>query len=158
ADTLREAGGQSAEAKYNVTVRELLDRAAAELAPDKIDAQFPNQPLVQAEILQTIGDTYTRIGEYRLAIDHLQRALDLRQRQLGSDHADHLDTLHSLAVAYRDAGKLPEAIRLFEQVRDKRLEKLGPDHADTLDTLHSLAVAYRDAGKFPEAIRLFEQV
>src|SRR4051794_38895141 len=64
ANALRQAGGPSADAKYNPTVRELLDRAAAELAPDKIEAQFPKQPLVQAEILQTIGNTYRGIGEY----------------------------------------------------------------------------------------------
>jgi eukaryotic-like serine/threonine-protein kinase len=157
ADALREAGGQTADAKYNPTVRELLDRAAAELVPEKIDAQFPNQPLVQAEILQTIGDTYTRIGEYAPAIGHLQRALDLRERQLPPDHPDTLATLHNLAVAYRDAGKQPEAVRLFEQVRDTRAVNLGPDHPDTLATLHDLAVAYHHAGKLPEAIALFEK-
>jgi serine/threonine protein kinase/tetratricopeptide (TPR) repeat protein len=157
ADALRDAGGQSAEAKYNPTVRDLLDRAAAELVPEKIDAQFP-KPLVQAEILQTIGETYDGIGEYRLAIDHLQRALDLRQQHLAPDHPDTLDTLHTLAVAYRDAGKLPDAVRLLEQVRDKRAMHLGPDHPDTLDTLHNLAVAYHHAGKLPEAVRLLEQV
>jgi serine/threonine protein kinase/tetratricopeptide (TPR) repeat protein len=158
ADALREAGGDSAGVKYDPTIRELLDRAAAELAPDKIDAQFPNQPLVQAEILHTIGETYTGIGEYGLAIDPLKRALDLRQRQLAPDHRDTLDTMHNLAMAYHESGKLAEAIRLFEQVRDKRAVKLGPDHADTLTTQLSIASAYMSAGKLAEAIRLIEQV
>jgi serine/threonine protein kinase/tetratricopeptide (TPR) repeat protein len=157
ADALLGTGGQSAEAKYNPTIRELLDRAAAELAPDKIDAQFPKQPLVQAAILQTIGETYTGIGEFGLAIDHLQRALDLRLRQLAPDHPDILDSLHKLAGAYHVAGKRPEAIRLFEQVRDKRAVNLGPDHPHTLDTMNSLAWAYSEAGKLPEAVALYEK-
>ncbi len=33
--------GRRADAKLNPTIRELLDRAALELAPDKIEANFP---------------------------------------------------------------------------------------------------------------------
>ena len=62
ADALLKAGGASSEAKFNPTIRALLDRAAEELAPDKIDQSFPKQPLVQAEILLTVGATYRDIG------------------------------------------------------------------------------------------------
>ena len=55
ADALLRAGGLAAEAKENPTIRELLDRAAKELAEDKIEANFPNQPLLQAEILKHGG-------------------------------------------------------------------------------------------------------
>ncbi len=63
ADSLLKAGGLAAEAKFNPTIRELLDRAARELAPDKIEASFPRQPLVQAEILRTVGVAYHGVGE-----------------------------------------------------------------------------------------------
>ncbi len=141
----------------------LLSRAAAELAPDKIEANFPKQPLLQAALLQTVGNTYTAIGgkdndQYALAISFLERAAKLRKQHLGADHPSTLTTLNNLAAVYQAAGRLPEAIRLFEQVRDAFDQKLGADHPDTLGTLHNLAVAYRDAGRLPEAIRLFEQV
>ncbi|MGA2259293.1 MAG: serine/threonine-protein kinase, partial [Thermoguttaceae bacterium] len=74
ADALLRAGHLSAEAKENPTIRELLDRAAKELAPEKIDASFPNQPLVQAEILQTVGRTYLGVGGFKRAIDFLERS------------------------------------------------------------------------------------
>jgi serine/threonine protein kinase/tetratricopeptide (TPR) repeat protein len=151
--------GRSAdEARENPTVRELLDRAAKELEGDKLEQAFPKQPAVQAEILQTLGDTYCGIGQYARATSHLERCRDLRQELLGSDHPDTLTTLNSLAVAYFYAGRQQEAIQLLEQVRDSKIEKLGPDHADTLGTLHCLAGAYRSVGKVPEAIRILEEV
>ena len=41
ADSLLRSGGLPAEAKENPTIRELLDRAAKELTPERIDANFP---------------------------------------------------------------------------------------------------------------------
>jgi serine/threonine protein kinase/DNA-binding SARP family transcriptional activator len=161
ADSLRLAGagaGAGAEAVDNPTIRELLDRAAQHLAVDKIEAKFPGQPLVQAEILQTVGDSYRSVGEYAKAIAHLERAAALRRTHLGPDDPHTLATLNNLAGAYEDAGKTAAAIALFEQVKGAQIAKLGPDHVDTLTTLHNLAGAYRSAGKTAAAIALFEQV
>jgi serine/threonine protein kinase/tetratricopeptide (TPR) repeat protein len=158
ADALLRFGGAGAVPKENPTIRELLDRAAKELAPDKIDAQFPNEPLVQAAILQTVGDAYRGIGEYEKSIDHMLRARDLRQRHLGPDHPDTLSTLNNLGDAYMDAGKPTEAIAVLEPVRDKRVAQLGDDHPDTLTTLNNLALAYSLSGKIEESISLNEHV
>jgi eukaryotic-like serine/threonine-protein kinase len=78
ADALLRSGSKSASPKPNPTIHELLDRAAGALVPANIESQFSGQPLVQAEILKVIGETYRRIGEYGKAIPHLQRALDLQ--------------------------------------------------------------------------------
>jgi serine/threonine protein kinase len=158
ADSLMQLGVGTAALKENPTVRDLLDRAASELTPDKIEGQFPNQPLVQAAILHTIGNTYRGIGEYAKGIAHLRRALELYRRHRGPDHPRTLNTLNTLGLAYQYAGELKESIAALEQVRDKRAAGLGADHPDTLNALHNLAAAYRDAGKPAMAIRLYEQV
>ncbi len=71
ADALLRVGGLAAEAKENPTIRELLDRASRELAEDRIEANFPQQPLVQAAILKTVGVTLMGVGEYERAIAFL---------------------------------------------------------------------------------------
>jgi serine/threonine protein kinase len=157
ADALVQSGGDFT-AAANPTVSELLDRAAAELTPEKIERKLPGQPLVQAEILRTIGDTYRGTGEHAKAIAHLQRSADLYLTHLGPDHLETLTTMCFLGMAYRGAGRQSEAIRLLEQVRDKAIETLGPDDPGTLYTLNQLAGTYRMAGQVTEAIRLLEQV
>jgi eukaryotic-like serine/threonine-protein kinase len=157
ADAWLRGEGFSAAAKRDLTVRELLDRAAAELSPEKIEASFPKQPLLQAEILQTVGNTYRGVGEYSLAVPFFQRAARLRQQQLGPDHVGTLTALNSLASAYQDAGKPAEAVVLLEQTHAALETKLSADHPITLGTLHNLAGAYQAAGKLPEAIKLYEQ-
>jgi serine/threonine protein kinase len=158
ADALLKRGGKSAGAKPNLTVRELLGRAAQELAPDQFEGQFRGQPLVQAEILRTVGDTYGGIGDYGPAISHLKRARDLQTQELGFDHPDTLATLHSLARAYLDAGQTPEAVHLLEQVRDERSATLGPGHADTLASVNDLSRCYFKLGRHEEAFRLREDI
>ncbi len=157
ANTLLNAGGLAAEAKENPTIRELLDRAAKELTPEMIDANFPKQPLVQAEILLTVGETYHGVGEFERAIGFLQRSTAMRRQHLGTDHPDTLTTMNKLAKAYYDAQKMDLALPLFEETLKIRKAKLGPDHPDTLTTMNDLAEAHSAAENLELALRLFEE-
>jgi eukaryotic-like serine/threonine-protein kinase len=157
ANALLKSGGSSSGAKLNPTIRELLDRAAEELAPDKIEASFPKQPLIQAEILQTMGDTSRGIGEPQPAIDFLKRSEALRRQHLGPEHPDVLLSTNNLAHAYQEAGKLDLALRLYEETLKLRKAKLGPQHPDTLMSMSNLAAAYDGAGKRDLALPLYEE-
>ena len=157
ADALLEAGASSSGAKLNPTIRELLDRAAKELAPGNIEQSFPKQPLVQAEILGTVGRTYQGIGEYPLALDFLERAAALCRQHLGAETPETLIATGYLATAYRDAGKLDLALLLFEETLKLQKAKLGPQHPETLNTMGNLAEAYRNAGKLDLALPLLEE-
>jgi tetratricopeptide (TPR) repeat protein len=157
ANAVRQLGGDF-ETKKNPTIEELLDRAAAELTPAKIEAKFPGHGEVQASILRTVGETYQGIAEFGKAAEFLARAADGYRSALGPGHPETLAALNNLAGAYRDDGKYLQAIALYEQVRDGRIKQLGADHLDTLNTLSNLAGAYEWAGKLSEAIALYEQV
>ena len=98
ANAVRRADG-GFDTTENPTIKELLDRAAAELVPRKIEVKFPQQLEVQASILQTVGATYLGIGEFAKAVEFLTRASDTYRHALGADHPDTLATLGSLAAA-----------------------------------------------------------
>jgi len=154
AEAIRKSGERPVGSKPNPTIRELLDRAASELASGKIEGQFPGKPLVQAEILRTVGEAYRGIGEYGPAIEHLERARDLQIRELAPHHADTLATMNSLGKTYLAAGKPADAARLFEQVRDLRIETLGPDHRDTLESMNDLGRTYFELKLRDKALQL----
>jgi eukaryotic-like serine/threonine-protein kinase len=157
ANSLLRGGGSSAAAKENPTIRELLDRAAAELASETIEANFPNQPLLQAEILKTVGETYRGVGEYQRSIGFLERAVALYRTKQGPNHPDTLSSMNSLANAYCQVGKLDLALPLCEETLKLTKAKLGPNHPNTLSSMNNLAMAYRDAGKLDLALPLFEE-
>ena len=153
-----QARGGGFETTANPTIKDLLNRAATELTPAKVESKFPAQPAVQASILKTVGDTYRGIGEFGKAIEFLIRASDMCRNLQGAEHADTLAAQSGLALAYLGAGKAPQALELLEHVAGLRIKKLGADHPETLNTLNALALAYLDMGKMPEAIKRFEQV
>jgi serine/threonine protein kinase/tetratricopeptide (TPR) repeat protein len=135
----------------NLTVKEALHRAAA-----RVRERFHDRPVVEAAIRQTIGRVYRSVGENRLAVVHLERAVELRQTHLGPDHPDTLDSLETLATVYQFAGRLPDAIRLFELVLARRRATLGPDHEMTLITTNTLGEACRKAGQLDRALALIQ--
>jgi len=158
ADSLLQAGELASEAKPNPTIRELLDRAATQLAPDKIEANFPNQPAVQTRILKTVGDTYVGIGQASTAIPLLTRSLELCKATFGIDDRRTLNTMHNLASAYQNAGQLDEAVHMFEKGLALTKASLGSDHDETSIGTESLALAYRHAGQEDKAVPLYEEV
>jgi serine/threonine protein kinase len=137
----------------NVTVRELLDRAAQE-----IEGKFLDQPLTEASIRLTIGDAYRALGRFQEAQQHLARSVHLRTEKLGADHPNTLASKHSLAVVYREQCRLEQARLLFLEVLEARTAKLGADHADTLSTKNALAEVYLSLGQREDAARLFREV
>ncbi len=158
ADNLLRTGGQVAEANRNVTIRELLDRAAVELVPQRIDAIFPNQPRVQVEILRTVGATYFGIGNYDRAISFLQRSVTSSRKELGLDDTETLSSMNDLGCTYLYAGKLDLALPLLEETYKIFKAKDGSDHADTLTVMNSLALTYEAVGKLDFALPLYKEV
>jgi len=157
ADALLAAGGDAAQVRFNPTIRELLDRAAAECAPDKINSQFPGQPLLQAAILDTIGQAYHSLSEFDKAIEHMQRALEL-QRRHGSDLPRRLSIMQNLGAALLHAQRSNDAIAILEEARALPIVATGANDVAVLTTLRALAGAYRYGGRLAESIRLYEQV
>jgi tetratricopeptide (TPR) repeat protein len=84
------------------------------------------------------------------AVALYEQVLADRERELGPDHPDTLNSRKLVAAAYQAAGRTDEAIALYQQVLADRERVLGPDHPDTLATSDSLAAACRAAGRPPE--------
>jgi len=80
-----------------------------------------------------------------------EQTLAARERVLGPDHPDTLQSRNNLANAYWAAGRLDEAISLHEQTLAARERVLGPDHPDTLQSRNNLANAYQAAGRTDES-------
>jgi len=137
----------------DLKVRTVLDRAAA-----SITSKFDKQPLVEASIRQTIGNTYQDLGLYSDAQRQMDRALNLRHRVLGDEHPDTLGTMQKLAELWMDQGRYSQAEPLLTTVVQRRRRVLGEEHPETLISMNSLAVAYEFQGKYAKAEPLFIQV
>ena len=90
--------------------RREIRRAAA-----VIGDRFKDDPLQEAAVRMAIGSSLQGVGQTEQAIEHFQRALYLRQSDLGSDDPETLDSMGDLGWAYVEAGNLEEALLLLEE-------------------------------------------
>ncbi|MBI3491661.1 MAG: serine/threonine protein kinase [Acidobacteria bacterium] len=134
----------------DLKVRTALDRAAA-----RITGKFDAQPLVEAAIRQTIGNTYKSLGLYPEAQRQLERALGLQSRVLGAEHLDRLSTMNNLGEVYWNQGDYARAKPLFTGTLEARRRVLGDAHRDTLTTMNDLAALYWSQGQYADAEPLF---
>ena len=135
------------EARGNsITARELLDRSAA-----GIDLRLDEQPETQAELMDTIGNIYQKLGLYEQARPLLERAGRMRSRLLGEDHPDTLKSRHSLAVLARNQARYDESASLLEAVIAARRRVLPVDDPETLASIHELGETYVWQGRYDEA-------
>jgi len=130
----------------DIKVRTALDRAASQVA-----GKFQAEPLVEASIRQTLGETYGDLGLYAQARPHAERALDLRRGLLGEEHADTLDSLSLVASLDDDQGDFKSADRRYATVLDARRRALGPRHRDVLRTMNNVAWTDGALGRSTEA-------
>jgi len=117
-------------------------------------AQLEQQSTAQVEaaaLFIQAGRYLRDRARYDQAAPLLQRALAIREQQLGPKHPGVAYTLNDLAGLYSQQGKYAEAKPLFLRALRIRMRQLGPKHPNVAYTLNNLAYLYRRQGKYVEA-------
>ncbi|KAK5290627.1 hypothetical protein LTR99_011028 [Exophiala xenobiotica] len=108
-------------------------------------------------LLFNIAESYALLGRYREAEEMHRQALDLREKVLGEEHLDTLDSMNNLAIVLQQQGKYKEAEEIHRQALDLREKVLGEEHLDTLDSMNNLAIVLQEQGKYKEAEQMHRQ-
>jgi len=137
--------------------RRIMDEFVLGLAGDALQAEFADQPLVQAKMHDAIGRTYQSLGCYDAALPHLKSALDLRRHQLGMEHTQVATSANNLAILHQDMGDHAEAERLHRETLEMRRRLQGESHPDVATSLNNLAGVLRSQGKPDEAEPLYRE-
>jgi tetratricopeptide (TPR) repeat protein len=87
----------------------------------------------------------------------LERALNIQEKLLGSDHKAVAVTLTSMANVKTLQRQFDEAVALYERSLAIKEAVDGPDHTSVATTLSSLGTLRAKQGKFREAIQLLER-
>ncbi len=122
-----------------------------------IDAEFATQPIVQAQLLQSLADALRELGLLDEAVDPQTRALALRRTTLGPDDPRTLDSMASMGMLLRARNNLSEAEALARESLEGRRRVLGPLHPDTLTSLNNVGYALLTEGDFDRAEPLLRE-
>lgn len=97
-------------------------------------------------------------GRYGEAVALHRATLESRERLLGHDHPQALDSAHALGLALYGLGAWDEDEQHMRRVADARSRVLGPGHPDSLDSGACLAEAIGAQGRWDEAVALARDV
>ena len=122
-----------------------------------ISSQFADRPLVRANLLQTLGQTFLQIGLVTEPTEILHTALQLRREHQGNDHPDTLILINNMGAMLQDQGKQDEAMPYYKEALEGSRRVLGIDHPKTLAYINNMGTLLQEQGKQDEAIPYFKE-
>ena len=134
-----------------VTARELLDSGAA-----KIRSELRDEPLVRAEMLNTMGRAYSGLGLFDPALRLTAEARDERVRMLGRDHPDTLRSQNAYATVLYLYGNYPRAERAFRDAVASAATIYPRGHIDRTRASLGLADVLTAEGRAGEAQAIYQ--
>jgi len=150
--SLFEVPDPSEERGNTITAREILDRGA-----ETIEQELPYQPLVRAQMMQTLGRVYSSLGLYQQAQPLLEKALTIMKNSGDESRLEMADGLLELSFVYSTQRQYSEALLLNREALSIREETLGIDHLEVTPALEGLGTLLRDTGDYAQARQHFER-
>jgi tetratricopeptide (TPR) repeat protein len=121
-EMLSSAGPSKAQGKDATMLKEILDAFAARLSHELAD-----QPDVESELRMILGETYEDLGEFELARDQYQLALDIRRRTLSTADPRIADSLYGLASALDYLDDLTAAEAALNEMIEIQVRQPNPN-------------------------------
>ena len=138
--------------------REMKIRTALDNAAEKIGDRFARQPLTEASVRETLGDTYNALGDFAAALKHYERAWALRKEHLGPEARPTLIAQNLVLRGLRQLARFDEAERLAGDALAQQLHALGRRDVITLETMAGLGAMRLEQGRHAEARGLLTEV
>jgi len=141
------------EARGNaVTAREILDKSSKD-----IDTGLRKDPELQAQLMETMAQTYAGLGLYGRAQDLVEHARAIQSSMSGERSRETLASESYLAQLLRAQGHLPEAEKLLQNTLEAQRQVLGPNDPDTLASMDRLGYVYANEARHTDAESMFRQ-
>lgn len=131
-------------ARPDVTLREVLDHAAAEMEGGALAAV----PATEIVLRTTLGNAYRAIARYDDAERHLRAAAAIDGGESTAAELHRSQALNKLARLLQERGRLEEAEQLFRAALLIRRRELGNEHEDVATILNNLGVLLHDRAEY----------
>jgi len=147
---LFDGGEKEAGPADNLRVVTLIDRGVLEART------LDREPLVQAELYETLGGIYERLGKFEQADGLLRASVDLRRARLPQDDPEIARGVTALALLRSDQARFDEAERLAREALASERAVLRPTDPQIAAGTAAVGQILEQRGKYAEAIATLE--
>ncbi|MFT7671163.1 MAG: hypothetical protein ACI8X5_003880 [Planctomycetota bacterium] len=126
-------------------------------AIQEIDRQFAEQPLVRAQLLDSVGKALQSLGRRESALYPRTRVVELRRAVLGDGHKHTLLSISNLAYLQEKLGQIPAARAHYREALEGFRNLYGNESKDVVIVLHNQAILADGQGQFEEAEALMRE-
>ncbi len=135
-----------------ITVREVLEEGAK-----KIDESLKDQPGLRADLKETMGRVFRRLGLFPRSKDLLEDALVLHRQTLGNTDPRVAENLINLANVLRNLGKYDAAESKIREALDIQRQHGKTETLDYAAGLTNLGSLLERKGQFSKAEALYQE-
>ena len=128
-----------------------IDASVIEPAITSLDADFMDEPAIQAELRSGIVRMYTTVGLPEKALSQSELELDTRRRVHGADDPRTMEAERKHCELLIQVGAYEDATRSARDLLSRQQRQLGDANEQTLMTHRLLAQALRRDSKMDEA-------
>jgi serine/threonine-protein kinase len=148
---LFEGGDKQTGPADSLRVLTLVDRGLQEAR------SLNSEPIVQAEMYETLGSIYQKLGNFARADTLLRAALDRRRVLFGAGSAEVTGSLVALGLLRVAQADFEEAERLIRQAVDAGKSRLAADDPAVARATFALGLVLQERGKYAAAIPVSEE-
>jgi len=116
------------------------------------------EPIVQAELYQTLGTISQQLGNIAQADSLLTLALERRRALLGGDHPDVAEGMVALGQLRMEQARYEEGEQLIREALVIQRRMLPADHPAVLRAMSALGQVLQDRGAYDEAIAVQQEL
>ena len=103
------------------------------------------------------GSILLDYGEFVVAKQYYERALDIDIKNFGSDHVDVATSYNNLGSVLRELGDLHQAKQHHERALEIRIKQLGTNHVDVATSYDNLGTVHQQLGNMQQARQYHER-
>jgi tetratricopeptide (TPR) repeat protein/tRNA A-37 threonylcarbamoyl transferase component Bud32 len=124
---------------------------------EKLDTEFNDDPDIKARLLNQLGTTYRRLGEYEKAESIMTECLDFCRETLGPDHNRTITAMIDLGILLSYDERFQEAETLFRDALNSGLKNFEENNELVIGAKEQLADILIRKAAYPEAKTLLQE-
>ena len=105
-----------------------------------------------------IGDVYESKGDFSLALECYQNALEIQEEALGPEHLSTATTYNNIGLVYKNKGEYDQSLKFYKKALEIDKKAFLMEHPNTATIFGNIGELYRTIGNYDWALECFQKM